>query len=405
MSNYIKTGNTVHVHPGNSIQTGSELFPGIYRIVITMQDMFLDEVADFELPTKLLGGIEKKADRIIRTFEDRPKNTGVLMSGLKGSGKSLLAKLVAMKLKARNYPTIIVSLEQISPQVCNFLSAIDTDCVVIMDELDKVDEEKQNCLLGLLDGTSTGRKLYMLTGNNKYKVSSWLLNRPGRVFYNFEYTGLDVNVIREYCENELQNKEYIDDIVHVTKSIQDVSFDVLVSLVEECNRYDESPREFIDIMSCEKARNMEYDILLMFGNSRVTRHSNPFKDMYYDLSDESFTLHFPEGYVIDGWNDAQSCRRYLDSPHRDTDDWEQLQYRRSRVEFRPEDIVSIRDGVYTYRTGYGWTCVLTPKFRNYYNPYGFFGMYQKTDDFDSLPTVTGKTSQAIPDDPDPDDEV
>jgi hypothetical protein len=404
MSNYIKTGNTVHVHPGNSIQTGSELFPGIYRIVITMQDMFLEEVSDFELPSKLLGGIDKKADRIIRTFEDRPKNTGVLLSGLKGSGKSLLAKLVSMKLKARNYPTIIVSLEQISPQVCGFLSAIDTDCVVIMDELDKVDEEKQTCLLGLLDGTSTGRKLYMLTGNNKYKVSSWLLNRPGRVFYNFEYTGLDVNVIREYCENELRNKEYIDDIIHVAKGIQDVSFDVLVSLVEECNRYNESPREFIDIMSCEKARDMEYNILLMFGNRRVTGHSNPFKDMNYDLRDEPFTLYFPEDYIIEGWNDEQSCRSYLESTHRDSDEWENLQHRRGRLEFRPDNIVSIRDGVYTYRNEHGWTCVLTPEFRNYYNPYGFFGMYRKPDDFISLTTTSVKPPQAIPCEPDPDDE-
>ena len=138
----------------------------------------------------------------------------------------------------------------------------------MIDELDKVDKEYQLCLLSLLDGTSTSRKLFLLTGNNKWKVTDWLFNRPGRVFYNFHYAGLEEETIRQYCMVNLKNPGYVSDIILVSKSIQDVSFDILVSIVEECNRYDQSPREFIDFMSFDKAEKNQVPYLFVVQRNR-----------------------------------------------------------------------------------------------------------------------------------------
>lgn len=91
MSNYIKSGNIVRIHPGDSIETSKKLFPAIYRIEIINDAPVLACADAFELPSKLLGDIEKRADRIIHTFLDRKgRNTGVLMSGLRAAASPCL---------------------------------------------------------------------------------------------------------------------------------------------------------------------------------------------------------------------------------------------------------------------------------------------------------------------------
>lgn len=133
MSNYIKSGNIVRIHPGDAIEASKQLFPAIYKIEIINDSPVLSQMEQFALPDRLLGDIEKRADRIINTFLDRKgRNTGVLMSGLKGSGKSLLAKLVSARLLSQGFPTIILGIDQINPDCCDYIGSIDTESTPIM---------------------------------------------------------------------------------------------------------------------------------------------------------------------------------------------------------------------------------------------------------------------------------
>lgn len=397
MSNYIKSGNIVRIHPGDAIETSKQLFPAVYKIELINNDPVLSQVGQFELPNRLLGDVEKRADRIINTFMDRKgRNTGVLMSGLKGSGKSLLAKLVSSRLLSQGFPTIILDISQINSGFCGYIGSIDTECVVMIDELDKVDNGDQLCLLSLLDGTSTSRKLFLLTCNNKWNVTDWLLNRPGRVFYNFHYSGLDEEIIRQYCMENLKNQEYVNDIVLVSKSIQDVSFDILVSIVEECNRYDQSPREFIDFMSFHKAEDIKYNIFLSFDGIEVAfSDSSLDAGNNFDPEEDSVRFGLVENVCIPGWNDEAGIREAVKQLKDCTDDEDDAKARAKRyasnVIFHPKDISEVVDGVVTYTRNDGWECVLIPDFKSRYNPYGFFGRYRR----DAFAAAVTPSKQAV----------
>jgi hypothetical protein len=67
-------------------------------------------------------------------------------------------------------------------------------------------------MLTLLDGVFPSKKLFILTCNDKWRIDKHMRNRPGCIFYMLDFKGLDADFIREYCEDRLDAKEYIERI-------------------------------------------------------------------------------------------------------------------------------------------------------------------------------------------------
>jgi hypothetical protein len=78
-----------------------------------------------------------------------------------------------------------------------------------------------------------------------------MMNRPGRIFYSIDFKGLEVAFIREYCEDRLNNKEYIDKICEISGLFGEFNFDLLKALVEEMNRYNETPQEALEMLNAK----------------------------------------------------------------------------------------------------------------------------------------------------------
>jgi hypothetical protein len=175
-----------------------------------------------------------------------------MLTGEKGSGKTLLAKMLAVNAAKNQMPTIVINEPWCGEGFNAFMQMIEQPTVILFDEFEKVyDKDDQEKMLTLLDGVYPSKKLFVLTCNDKWRVDTHMRNRPGRIFYSLDFKGLEQDFIIEYCEDNLKNKEHIQTICKIASMFDQFNFDMLKALVEEMNRYGETPQEAMKMLNAK----------------------------------------------------------------------------------------------------------------------------------------------------------
>lgn len=255
MSYFIKNGNTFKVADKDSLDIKDRLPVGNY---IVKQDQFgnffIEAVDSFEFKGKKYGDNDRNRDRIFNTFMSRSSSTGVMLTGEKGSGKTLLAKTLSIKCADEGIPTILINQPWRGEAFNSLLQDISQPCMVLFDEFEKVyDSDEQEEMLTLLDGVFPSNKLFVITCNDKWRVNSHMRNRPGRIFYMLDFKGLNGEFIREYCYDNLKDASLknVDSVVTVGSLFSEFNFDMLKALVEEMNRYNETAQEAMQMLNAK----------------------------------------------------------------------------------------------------------------------------------------------------------
>lgn len=327
MAVFLKKGNMFFPSDKKNLDVHEHLPVGNYVVKVDQNGvMFLEEIEQFKFSGKRYGNNIRHTERIFSTFKDRENSTGVLLAGQKGSGKSLLAKTLSIRAAEEGIPTIVINTPFHGDVFNKFIQDINQPCVILFDEFEKVyDNEQQESLLTLLDGVFPSKKMFVLTCNNVYRIDEHMRNRPGRIFYMIEFKGLEENFIREYCEDNLKDKQYINQIVQCSYLFNEMNFDMLKAMVEEMNRYGESPQEVLEMLNTKPIDTKKdiFNIELFVDGVKIPGDQ---------LDDEK--LHGHPMYRVFRVD-------YLpDKNKKDDDDWE-------NILFEPNHIVSLNGGVYT----------------------------------------------------------
>lgn len=288
---YIKTNRQVRLTDSN-VESFDLLPKGTYLTKFDAPNncYFLELTEDFTIPNKLYGNSDMLSNRYVKTFTEGSKNMGILLTGLKGTGKSLTAKLTALK---SNIPVILITEEFTGEEFKSFLNSIKQEVVVFIDEFEKVyvENDSQQSLLSLLDGIFEGKKLFIFTSNMKDRINQYMLNRPGRIRYLAEYDSLDETVITEVIEDTLVDKTQTEDLLSVLDVLGIVSMDVLVGLITEMNSYNEGAKEAIKYLNI-RPEDSQYSVIIIIdgikvGTTSTKTHPLRIIDMYVEFYNSS----------------------------------------------------------------------------------------------------------------------
>ena len=212
---------------------------GIFRIYENPQTkrLGLEKMDDtFRFDFKIYDlGCEEIMSKIIKTwtsdlFRESNKNLGVIFNGLKGTGKTIAAKLLCNRI---GLPVIVISKPV--DGMLEFIQSLHFEGIILIDEAEKTFREEQEVLLKMIDGVYNDmRKLYILT-TNKLSIDENLLGRPGRIRYIKEFSNLSAKAVNDVIDDNLNDISLKDDVLKVVDSLEISTIDILKAIIDECN--------------------------------------------------------------------------------------------------------------------------------------------------------------------------
>ena len=225
----------------DDLKTFDKLPIGTYKVRFhKMKGFFLVKTDDILGNEKIYGNHPQRVSKMMRAYDKFDRSMGILMSGDKGIGKSLFAQLLTDEVISRDIPVLLVDTPYFG--ISEFLDSVKQETMVLFDEFEKVFDpnnkeiESQDSLLGLLDGMSHQKRMYVMTVNNVSKVNSFLLNRTGRIHYHlrFEYPTRDeiIEYLKDKISEESYNAQEVEAVVRYSHRVK-LSYDSLRAIAFE----------------------------------------------------------------------------------------------------------------------------------------------------------------------------
>ena len=277
-THWTKDGPFYKLQSINCSENLPRLNPGVYVLQMNKQGFFLEErPGGFEMPEKIYGLEEAFIHRVVHTFRQTDRNMGVLLTGIRGTGKTVTAETIAIQL---GLPIILIMQDY--PGIIDFIDTIPHDCTYLVDEFEKVFsmrnpgeesisggsmEAGPSKLLPIMDGAlnSKHRKVFILT-TNRLTVEPNLLQRPGRIRYLRNFTNLSRESIEMLVDDLLTRKELRTETITFLARMEIITIDLVKAVIEEMNIHGGSPEALEGVMNI-KMLDKTCDVTMMEADS------------------------------------------------------------------------------------------------------------------------------------------
>ena len=229
---FIKIGDRVVAKPKGA---DYDLIPGkVYDLSWDRwnDESILKENGELNLPAKIYSTTKDNMfkKRVISYFNNAfTSTTGVMLAGTKGTGKTVMAKILA---KDCNLPIIVVDPEYPASRLTKYFKTFETPVCILFDEVDK--SFRTDLMLDFLDGLQkTTKKLVVMTCNDLNKVSEYLQDRCSRIRYLRKYTPEDNLAFLDILIKDMGIKDVETVATYCKENIKLLSMDNIVSFLNE----------------------------------------------------------------------------------------------------------------------------------------------------------------------------
>lgn len=289
--------NGSNYYPSYESVNTNKLENSVFLLKKSLTGFYLTKISNrFDFDYKIYGIERKFIERILKTYDNTTGNLGVLLNGLKGTGKTVSAKVLSNKL---NQPTILIN--NVEEGCVNFINSISQDVTIFVDEYEKIfTGENKGDLLTIMDGAlnSQFRRVFLLT-TNELRVDDNLLDRPSRVRYLKKFDDLPIDVIEELTDDLLEHMDLRLEVIDFISKLEKITVDIVKMIINEVNIHNESPYEFKDVFNA-KLNTDSYRITMIDKNQSEVLLG---KDLYvyprpnYDNDDLGRNLEIGSTYI------------------------------------------------------------------------------------------------------------
>lgn len=191
----------------------------VYNVTVDPQNGDIILVKDrkkFDVKKKIFGKAKDYEKRLINDFKETEKSLGAILSGPKGSGKSMMTERVANYFIQIGMPVLYID-QKLPVNLLKAAIKIASPCVVIFDEFEKnyshfgsdeghISHGDQDGMLNFFSDSSYNKVLFMITVNDIRNLSEYFIDRPGRFKYHFKFNNLSATAVTEISDDYKLNK-------------------------------------------------------------------------------------------------------------------------------------------------------------------------------------------------------